>query len=100
MLATRRVSCGAWRGLREALAEIAVATGAIDQLGRCSVQRQSVNPPFRIGDGINVVRQHDLLCRVIKAHSRQPASMTINTIAVRLLNGLRAVLAGLCSFQF
>src|ERR1700727_1595251 len=41
------------------------------------LQRQSVNPPFRIGDGINVVLQHDLLCRVIKAHRRQPTSISL-----------------------
>src|SRR5271165_4525722 len=44
------------------------------------LQRQSVNPAFRIGDGINVVLQHDLLRRVIKPHRRQPASISLGPV--------------------
>jgi hypothetical protein len=51
------------------MAWIAVATGAIDQVGMssmiCRVNRA----------GVNVILQHDLLARVIKAHRRQPASI-------------------------
>ena len=39
--------------------------------------RQSINPLFRIGDRVNVILQHDLLCRMIKAHRRQPAAISL-----------------------
>jgi hypothetical protein len=39
--------------------------------------RQSIDPPFRIGDCINVILEHDLLRRVIKAYRRQPASISL-----------------------
>ena len=53
-------------------------SGRWRSFGRGSaIGRQSINPPFRIGDRVNVILQHDLLCRVIKAHRRQPAAISL-----------------------
>jgi hypothetical protein len=55
------------------IAWIAAAIGAL--LG--DLPRQSINPPFCIRDRVNVILQHDLLGRMIKAHRCQPAAISL-----------------------
>jgi hypothetical protein len=60
----------------------AATTGAIDQLGSTSsiYPCQSLEPRFRILDGVNVILQHDLLRRMASAFiSLGGASTTVFT---------------------